>query len=65
MWRYWVLVGDNNTWARSKGFHSVVDNYPGLKMVAQQSADFDRNKSIGGDGIYLAGSSRYRCSVLW
>ncbi|TKK67014.1 D-ribose ABC transporter substrate-binding protein [Ilyomonas limi] len=40
------LVGDNNTWARSKGFHSVVDNYPGLKLVAQQSADFDRNKAM-------------------
>lgn len=40
------IVGDNNTWARSKGFHSVVDNYTGLKMVAQQSADFDRNKAM-------------------
>src|ERR1043165_3691089 len=40
------IVGDNNTWNRSKGFHSVVDNYPGLKMVAQQSADFDRNKGM-------------------
>lgn len=40
------LVGDNNTWNRSKGFHVVVDNYPGLKMVAQQSADFDRNKAM-------------------
>lgn len=40
------LVGDNNTWARSQGFHSVVDNYGGLKMVAQQSADFDRNKAM-------------------
>ena len=40
------LVGDNNTWARSKGFHSVVDNYPNLKMVAQQNADFDRNKAL-------------------
>lgn len=40
------LVGDNNTWSRSKGFHSVVDNYPNLKMVAQQSADFDRNKAM-------------------
>jgi ribose transport system substrate-binding protein len=40
------LVGDNNTWNRSKGFHSVVDYYPGLKMVAQQSADFDRNKGM-------------------
>ena len=40
------LVGDNNTWQRSKGFHSLVDYYPGLKMVAQQSADFDRNKGM-------------------
>ena len=40
------LPGDNNTWNRSKGFHSVVDRYPGLKMVAQQSADFDRTKAL-------------------
>ena len=40
------LVGDNNTWSRSKGFHSVVDHYPELQMVAQQSADFDRNKAL-------------------
>lgn len=40
------LVGDNNTWNRSNGFHSVVDQFPELKMVAQQSADFDRNKAM-------------------
>jgi ABC-type sugar transport system substrate-binding protein len=40
------LVSDNNTWNRSKGFHSVVDYYPGLKMLAQQSADFDQNKAM-------------------
>ncbi len=40
------LVGDNNTWNRSKGFHSVVDRFPGLRMVAQQSADFDRAKAL-------------------
>ena len=40
------LVGDNNTWNRSTGFHSVVDNYKNLKMVAQQSADFDRNRAL-------------------
>lgn len=40
------LVGDNNTWARSKGFHSVVDNYKEFKMVAQQSADFDQHKAM-------------------
>lgn len=40
------LVGDNNTWARSGGFHSVVDKFPNIKMVAQQSGDFDRNKAM-------------------
>jgi len=40
------ITGDNNTRARSSGFHSVVDNYPDLEMVAQQSADFDRNKGM-------------------
>ncbi len=40
------IVGDNNTWNRSKGFHSVVDRYPNLKMVAQQSAEFDRAKAL-------------------
>jgi ABC-type sugar transport system substrate-binding protein len=40
------LVGDNNTWNRSKGFHSVVDRYPGLKRVAQQTAEFDRAKAL-------------------
>jgi ABC-type sugar transport system substrate-binding protein len=40
------LVNDNNTWNRSKGFHSLVDNYTGLEMLAQQSAEFDRNKAM-------------------
>jgi ribose transport system substrate-binding protein len=40
------LVGDNNTWNRSKGFHSVVDRFPDLNMVAQQTADFDRAKAL-------------------
>ncbi|PCJ91539.1 MAG: D-ribose ABC transporter substrate-binding protein [Flavobacteriaceae bacterium] len=40
------LVGDNNTWNRSNGFHSVVDTFPDLEMVAQQSADFDRGKAL-------------------
>jgi ribose transport system substrate-binding protein len=46
----WVEIlgtsGDNNTWNRSQGFHSVVDNYPNLKMVAQQPADFDQGKAL-------------------
>jgi len=40
------ILGDNNTWNRSKGFHSIVDNYPELKMVSQQTAEFDRTKAM-------------------
>lgn len=40
------LLGDNNTQNRSKGFHSVVDRYPELKMVAQQTAAFDRTQGL-------------------
>ena len=39
------LLGDNNTKNRSEGFHSVVDNFPELKMVAQQTADFGSTQS--------------------
>lgn len=40
------LQGDNNTWNRSQGFHSVVDRYPGLRRVAHEHADFDRSKAL-------------------
>lgn len=40
------MAGDNNTTNRSEGFHSVVDRFEGLKLVAQQSADFDRTKGL-------------------
>ena len=40
-------VGDHNTHNRSRGFHEVVDAYPGLTMVAQQAADFDRARALG------------------
>ncbi len=40
------LQGDNNTWNRSQGFHSVVDRFPDLKRVAHEHADFDRSKAL-------------------
>lgn len=40
------IIGDNNTANRSNGFHSVVDRYPDLKMVAQQTAGFDRTEAF-------------------
>ncbi len=44
----WVeLLGkpsDTNAHVRSQGFHSVMDQIPTMKMVAQQSADWDQTK---------------------
>ena len=37
------LAGDNNTFNRSDGFHSVVDGFKGLKRVAHEHGDFDRD----------------------
>ncbi|OHB56201.1 MAG: D-ribose ABC transporter substrate-binding protein [Planctomycetes bacterium RBG_13_44_8b] len=36
------ILGDNNTWARSEGFHSVVDKYPDIKIVDKETGEFDR-----------------------
>jgi ribose transport system substrate-binding protein len=37
------ILSAQPTWDRSNGFHSVVDNYKEFVMVAQQSAEFDRD----------------------
>ena len=37
---------DTNAGVRSQGYHSVLDKYPDLKMVAQQSANWDQNEAF-------------------
>jgi erythritol transport system substrate-binding protein len=37
---------DTNAGIRSKGYHDVLDQYPDLKMVAQQSANWDQNEAF-------------------
>ncbi|TPI26177.1 D-ribose ABC transporter substrate-binding protein [Mesorhizobium sp. B3-2-1] len=42
------LVGkesDTNAGIRSKGYHDVIDDYPDLKMVAQQSANWSQTEA--------------------
>ena len=42
------LVGkesDTNAGIRSKGYHDIIDQYPDLKMVAQQSANWDQTEA--------------------
>jgi len=43
------LVGrdsDTNAGIRSKGFHDVIDDYPDLKMVARQSANWKQSEAF-------------------
>ena len=40
------LASDNNAAVRSQGFHSIIDQYPTMHMVAQQSADWDQTKAF-------------------
>jgi erythritol transport system substrate-binding protein len=46
---YIELVGkesDTNAAIRSKGFHDVIDKYPQMKMVAQQSANWSQTEAF-------------------
>jgi erythritol transport system substrate-binding protein len=39
------LESDNNARVRDQGYHDIIDQYPGMKMVAQQAADWDQTKA--------------------
>lgn len=46
---YIELVGresDTNAAVRSRGFHDVLDKYPGLRMVGRQSANWDQREAF-------------------
>ena len=46
---YIELLGresDTNAAVRSRGFHDVLDKYPGLKMVGRQSANWDQREAF-------------------
>jgi erythritol transport system substrate-binding protein len=46
---YLELVGresDTNAAVRSRGFHDVLDKYPGLKLVGKQSANWDQREAF-------------------
>ncbi len=38
------LESDTNCWVRSQNYHSVIDEYPDLEMVAQQSANWSQTE---------------------
>jgi erythritol transport system substrate-binding protein len=40
------LESDNNARVRDQGYHDIIDQYPGMRMVAQQAADWDQTKAM-------------------
>jgi erythritol transport system substrate-binding protein len=38
---------DTNAHIRSQGYHDVIDEYPGLVMVAQQTANWSQPEALG------------------
>lgn len=40
------LATDTNAKVRSQGYHGILDQFPDLKMVAQQAADWDQAKAL-------------------
>lgn len=44
--------------ARLKGFHSVVDQYPGIEIVGTQPADWNREKGIKAAEDFLSANPR-------
>ena len=60
---YVELIGkesDTNAGIRSKGYHDVIDQYPDLKMVAAQSANWSQTEAYSEDGIDPSGQSRHQ-----
>src|SRR5512138_304846 len=37
---------DTNAGVRSQGYHSIIDKYPDMKMVAQQSANWSQTEAF-------------------
>ena len=57
---YVELVGkesDTNAAIRSRGYHDVIDKYPGLKMVAQQSANWSQTEAFAKMETILQGQA--------
>ena len=60
---YVELVGkesDTNAGIRSRGYHDVLDKYPGLKMVGRQSANWDQTRGVPEDGDAHPGQPRHQ-----
>ncbi|HHY46641.1 MAG TPA: sugar ABC transporter substrate-binding protein [Firmicutes bacterium] len=51
--------------ARLRGFHSVIDNYPGIKIVGTLPADWNREKGIRAAEDFLASNPPGTLDFIW
>lgn len=51
------IESDTNARVRSRGFHSVLDTYPGLKMVAAQAANWSESEAFAKTEVILQAHS--------
>ena len=51
--------------ARLNGFHSVVDKYPGIKVVGNLAADWNREKGIKATEDFLTSNPPGKLDAIW
>ncbi|MFZ3385696.1 MAG: sugar ABC transporter substrate-binding protein [Candidatus Hydromicrobium sp.] len=59
------VAGDFFSQARLDGFHSVVDNYPGIEIVGTLAADWNREKGIIATEDFLTANPAGELDAIW
>ncbi|MBA7508561.1 hypothetical protein ES705_00493 [subsurface metagenome] len=59
------VAGGFFSMARLEGFHSVVDNYPGIEIVGTLAADWNREKGIGATEDFLTANPPGELDAIW
>ncbi len=59
------IAGSFHSNARLKGFHEVVDPFPGIKIVGTQPADWNREKGIKAAEDFLTANPKGSLDGIW
>jgi ribose transport system substrate-binding protein len=59
------IAGDFFSVARLIGFHKVIDQYPGIKIVGTLAADWNREKGIKAAEDFLTANPKGKLDFIW
>ena len=59
------IAGSFHSNARLKGFHEIIDAYPGIKIVGTQPADWNREKGIKAAEDFLTANPKGSLDGMW